>query len=181
MLRKNKLGLVLLIYLILPTVIQKSGLRHIHHYQYWYSFSVNQTIQAACQNADWKDPKSSTIRTMVGYTLMWDGFMWLIFGYRHLRTQAIPYLKQKKYSKQNQFNDTRNMGWILLEQCSHSVTLKGSIWFVTDWYPYPGIYWVAPKGIQCCMVQIFGQAFHLSDVPLHLGFCSGHRQESAPQ
>lgn len=91
MLRKNKLGLVILIYLILPTVIQKPGLRHIHYYQYWYSFSVNQTIQAACQNADWKDPKSRTIRTMVGYTLMWDGFMWLIFGYRHLRTQPIPY------------------------------------------------------------------------------------------
>ena len=61
------------------------------YYQYQYSLSVNQTIQAACQNADWKDPKNSTIRTMGGYTQMWNGFMWLILGYRCLRTQTIPY------------------------------------------------------------------------------------------
>lgn len=40
-----------------------------------YSFSINQTIQATCQTADWKGPKNATISAMGGYTQIWDGFM----------------------------------------------------------------------------------------------------------
>lgn len=45
-----------------------------------YSFSVNQTTQAACQTADRKDPESITMRVTDVCAQMWNEFMWFALG-----------------------------------------------------------------------------------------------------
>ena len=102
------------------------------HYQYWFrNLACGMYFQwhwawicFFCQSnytAAQKGPKNTTIRAMSGYTQIWDGFMWLTPAYGHMSTRAPLCWEQK-----NQFNGMRDMGWMSLELCSHSVTLKDS-------------------------------------------------------
>lgn len=63
---------------------------------------------------------------MGGYAQIWDGLMGLTLGYGHPL-----YWEQKNHSKQHQHNCTRNMGWISLELCCHSIILKDGDWLGT--------------------------------------------------
>ena len=110
--------------------------------------SVNQTTQAAYQTAEWKGPKNTSIRAMAVYTQIWDGTMWLILGYGHLDIWVALCWEQRNHSKQNHPNCTSDIGWISLQLCSNSVTLKDNNWFGTNWSHGQGIYWVALNGIQ---------------------------------
>ncbi|XP_034509884.1 uncharacterized protein LOC109490178 isoform X3 [Ailuropoda melanoleuca] len=90
-----------------------------------YSFSVTQTIKAVHQIANQEVLQIPPAESWVA-SHIWDGFTWLTLDHGHLSTWILPCWKQKNHSKYNQPNYTRNMGWISLELCSHSVTLKNS-------------------------------------------------------
>lgn len=60
---------MLLIHLILPIL---PGAQTVSNTGHGYSFSVNQSTQAAQPAADQKGPKS-----MGGNAQIWNGFMWL--------------------------------------------------------------------------------------------------------
>lgn len=59
------------------------------------------------------------------------------------------------------------MEWISWEKCSHSVTLRYSNWFGTDWSP-PRYLLGGPEWDS--VAQIFAHGFHLMVGPLHPGF-----------
>lgn len=71
---------------------------------------------------------------MDGFALIWDGFMWLILGYGHLSTWTNLLWEWKNHSKRNQPNYTRNMGWISLQGCSHSVVFSHYRNFRVQWH-----------------------------------------------
>ena len=56
------------------------GAQTVSNTGHGYSFSVNQSTQAAQTTADQKGPKNTTIRSMGGYAQIWNGFMWLTPG-----------------------------------------------------------------------------------------------------
>lgn len=110
-----------------------------------YSFGVNYTTQAAHQIASQKGPINTTVRVIGSYSQIWYKFIWFTLGYKHLNTQGSLYLEQ------NQPWCPRNMGWIPLELCSHSVILKYSRWFGTDGSHHPCIYWVVQMEPNGCV------------------------------
>lgn len=63
------------------------------------------------------------------------------------------------YPTKNQPNYTRNMGLLLLDPDSHSVTLKNSNWFGTDGLHCPGIYCCPGRTLWLCGTDLW-HGFH---------------------
>lgn len=100
--------------------------------------SGKQTVRVAHQIAYQKGLGNTTIRAMDGHAHIWDGFVCFTPDYGHLNTWAPLCWEQKKnHSKQSQPNHIRYIGWIPGELCSHSVILRDSDGFGTDWLQCP--------------------------------------------
>lgn len=83
--RDEQAGLALLARLISPVLTQKTVHATGDTTRGCFFFSVNHAPHAAHQTADQKHPGNVT-RAIGDYTEIWEGFVWLIQGYRHLST-----------------------------------------------------------------------------------------------
>ena len=81
----------------------------INNTGYGYSFSVTQTIRLSQQIADKQKKPEITIKTMEGFTQIWDGYVWLTSSLGSLNIPAPLCWEQRNHSKQNLPNYTRKM------------------------------------------------------------------------